>query len=440
MSAPAEPTPTAQRAAPAPRADGDLGHRPGLAAPGLGQPFGDRPAHDGHRVLLLPRRRAAGHADARAAGHAQGHLHGRRDLQPGLHDARRDDAVPVRDPDARRRGGVPDAEDAGRARLRLPAPDRLQLLVLPVRRVDPARRADPRRRARRRLVHVHAAQLQHLHAGRQRRCLAAGHHLRRDLGAELRRRDRGLDPEDARAGHVAGPHADLRLVHAGHRADDAGGLSAADPGVDPARTGARLRPALLRPHARRRRAAVAAPVLAVRPPRRVHHLPADGRRAVDDDPGVRAARAGRLHDDRRRHRRHGLPQLRHLGAPHVHGGHPAPGAGLLLGRLGHRRGAHRRADVRLAGDAGARQAALGPADALHLRLLLRLRARRADRRDAGHRALRLAGARQLLRRRAPALRGGRGLRLPAAGRRCTTGCRCSPGAARRRGWRCRPSG
>ena len=113
---------------------------------------------------------------------------------------------------------------------------------------------------------------------------------------------------------------------------------------------------------------------------------------------------------------HGLPQLRHLGAPHVHGGHPAPGAGLLLGRLGAGRGAHRRADVRLAGDAGARQAALGPADALHLRLLLRLRARRPDRRDAGHRALRLAGARHLLRRRAPALRGRRGLCLPAAGR------------------------
>ena len=43
----------------------------------------------------------------------------------------------------------------------------------------------------------------HLLARRQRRCLAAGHHLRRDLRRWLRRRDRGLDPEDARAGHVA---------------------------------------------------------------------------------------------------------------------------------------------------------------------------------------------------------------------------------------------
>ena len=30
--------------------------------------------------------------------------------------------------------------------------------------------------------------------------------------------DRRLDPEDARAGHVARPDADLRLVHPGHRA------------------------------------------------------------------------------------------------------------------------------------------------------------------------------------------------------------------------------
>ena len=43
------------------------------------------------------------------------------------------------------------------------------------------------------------------------------------------RRDLRLDPEVSRAGHVAGPHADLRLVCARHRADDPDGLSAADP-------------------------------------------------------------------------------------------------------------------------------------------------------------------------------------------------------------------
>ena len=45
-----------------------------------------------------------------------------------------DDAVPVRHPDDRGHGGLPDAEDARHARLRLPAADRLWLLVLPVRR------------------------------------------------------------------------------------------------------------------------------------------------------------------------------------------------------------------------------------------------------------------------------------------------------------------
>ena len=66
-------------------------------------------------------------------------LHGRGDLQPGLHDARLDDAVPVRHPDARGHRGLPDAEDPRHARLRLPAADRLRLLVLPVRRLDPDR-------------------------------------------------------------------------------------------------------------------------------------------------------------------------------------------------------------------------------------------------------------------------------------------------------------
>ena len=123
--------------------------------------------------------------------------------------------------------------------------------------------------------------------GDQRRRLAARGDVRRDFGADAGRRDRRLDPQDARAGHGARPYADLRLVHAGHRADDGGGLSAADPGLDPARDRARLRPAVLRPEARRRSAALAAPVLAVRSPRRLHHLPADGGGPVDDHPGLR---------------------------------------------------------------------------------------------------------------------------------------------------------
>ena len=66
-----------------------------------------------------------------------------------------------------------------------------------------------------------------------------------------------------------------------------------------------------------------------------------------------------------------LRELRHLGAPHVHRGNPASRARLLLRGLGDRRGADGGADLRLARHAGAWQAALGRADALHLRLLLR---------------------------------------------------------------------
>ena len=55
------------------------------------------------------------------------------------------------------------------------------------------------RGARRRLVHVHAAQLQRLHPGHQCRHLAARHDLRRDLGAVAGHRDHRLGPEDARA-------------------------------------------------------------------------------------------------------------------------------------------------------------------------------------------------------------------------------------------------
>ena len=125
-------------------------------------------------------------------------------------------------------------------------------------------------------------------------------------------------------------------------------LSAADPGLDPAGAGTRLRLAVLRSDARRRSAAVAAPVLAVRPSRGLHHLPARGRRdlhhpAGDGPHAARSATAG------------SSPaivalaflQLRALGAPHVHDRHPAHGAGVLLGRLDAGCGADGGADLRL---------------------------------------------------------------------------------------------
>jgi hypothetical protein len=157
-------------------------------------------------------------------------------------------------------------------------------------------------------------------------------------------------------------------------------------------------------------------------------------------PTLRAAAAGRLSGDPRGDRGARLSKLRHLGAPHVHRGHPASCARLLLGDLGARRGADGGADLRLARDARTRQAALGPAHALCLRLLLRLRDRRADRGDARHGAVQQPGSRHAFRRGAPALRADRRLRLSDAGRALLLAAarHRAPGDAQPR--RCRPSG
>ena len=55
----------------------------------------------------------------------------RRPVQPGLHDARRDDGLPRRHADRRRVRELPDAAADRRPRRRLPAAQRVQLLVLP---------------------------------------------------------------------------------------------------------------------------------------------------------------------------------------------------------------------------------------------------------------------------------------------------------------------
>ena len=122
-------------------------------------------------------------------------------------------------------------------------------------------------------------------------------------------------------------------------------------------------------------------------------------------------------------------------------GHSASRAGVFLGGLGDRRGADRDPVLCLARHAVTWKAALGRADAVHLRLLLRVHRGRPDRRDARNGAVRLAGARHLLRRCAHALRGGgrarvsdaRGVLLLAAAadrpHRRATSCRCP-----RSGW------
>ena len=86
------------------------------------------------------------------------------------------------------------------------------------------------------------------------------------------------------------------------------------------RDGAQLRLAVLRPRARGRPDALAAPVLDLRPPGGLHHLPALDRHRRDDRAHRRAAPDLRLLLDRAVGRGHGVPELRALGPPHVHHG------------------------------------------------------------------------------------------------------------------------
>ena len=185
------------------------------------------------------------------------------------------------------------------------------------------------------------------------------------------------------------------------------------------------------PDARRRPAAVAAPVLAVRPPRGLHHLPAGGRHACR-----RSCRCSRgASSSATAGSCVGIVALAFLsfglwvhhmftvGIPHL--------------ALAFFSAASTAVAVPTAVQIFAWLGTLAPGGRswklpmlYHLRLLLRLRDGRPDRRHAGDRAVRLAGARHLFRRRASALRAGRRLRVPDARGGSTTGCRCSPDARR----------
>ena len=77
------------------------------------------------------------------------------------------------------------------------------------------------------------------------------------------------------------------------------------------------RHALLQPRRGRRRAAVAAPVLVLRPPRGLHHLHPGAGLRLGDHRDLLAAAGLRLHGDGAVADRHRLPRLRPVGAPHV---------------------------------------------------------------------------------------------------------------------------
>ena len=337
-------------------------------------------------------------------------------LQSTVHAARLDDDVPVRGADVRGGLGPDPAAVAGRARPAVPSPFRLRLLELPDRRRIRRRLDFLRRRAGRRLVHVPAAVHRTLDRRHRRGHLDAGPVLHRGIVDRRRgRADRGRAEMPA-AGHAAQSDAALCLVHAGRGGDDPVRLPAADRRRPAVRNGAPARLAFLRCEARRRSVALAAFVLDFRPSGGLYHLPALDRDLRDDHSDLRAAPSDRLSLDRAGGGRHRLSELRPVGAPYVRHRPAEHQSRLLLGRVGGRGDSDRRADLRVHRHHMGGPRRLVDADALRSGLAGDLRDRRADRRDGGGGALRLAGARYLFRRRPPPLRPDRRLGDPAVRR------------------------
>ena len=119
------------------------------------------------------------------------------------------DDLPVRDADVGRVLQLPDPVDDRRARRRVPADQRVQLLAVPVRRAVPVLQLVPRRRAERRLVRLRA-ELHHRpderHDVLRARPAAHRHRLH-----GRRRQPRRHDHQHARAGHVVLPDAGVRV-------------------------------------------------------------------------------------------------------------------------------------------------------------------------------------------------------------------------------------
>ena len=221
-------------------------------------------------------------------------------------------------------------------------------------------------------------------------------------------------PQDPRAGNDACANAAVRLDDAGGRADDhlldaVGRACFLDVDFRPAD-----RDSILQSFRTWRRIAVAAPVLVLRAPGGVHHLPArDGLRQHDrrdllPAPGVRLSgrRAGGDLDRN--------PRLRIVGPPHVRD-RPAACRLQLLHRGKHdRRDPDGAPDLLLAGDDVGWPAALPGADALRDRLHRHLRDRRPDGSHHRVRSARSSASRHLLHRRAFPLCADRRRGLPAA--------------------------
>ncbi len=259
------------------------------------RPQADRPSLllDDARALRGRRRRGAAHPHAarpaEPARRRPGHL------RRAFHPARGDDDLLLHHPDDD--GSVrqlPAPADDRRAGHGVPAAERAELLGLP--RVGDLRLHEPLPRpgAERRLVRLRAAREREVRPRARDRLLLPRDHLQRDRvephGRELHRDD----PQDAGARDVLQPDAALllRLPRSVVRAPVRAAL--ADGGRDLPLPRPQRRDALLRRRERRVGAAVAAPVLDLRPPRGLHPHRPRVRDRDRDHPGLHAAAGGRV--------------------------------------------------------------------------------------------------------------------------------------------------
>ena len=232
-------------------------------------------------------------------------------VQPVLHDARLDHALPVRHPGRRRLRQLPAAADDRRQGHGLPAHQRPEPVADPAGRAVHVQLLLRRRRQRRQ-----AGWTEYPPLTRRPSCPGHGTDLW-ILGVQILGISSvgggdqlpGDDDDDACAGHDPGAHADLRLDD--RRDVRAGGVRDAGAGrrADDALRRPLHRHALLRPARRRQPDPLAAALLVLQPPGGLHHDPAGHGHRLRSHPGVLAQAALRLQGRdlrRRRHRRTGL--------------------------------------------------------------------------------------------------------------------------------------
>ena len=285
------------------------------------RPQGHRRAVHRHELPVLPHRWAAGHGLPRRARELRIGDRRHPDVQRSRVRARVAPDLPLRDPGLRGHRELRDPADDRRARHGVPAPERPLVLAAPHRRRDDARELPrPGRRLREWLDGLRAA-VDRPAAGQ--RVLQHGRAVGGDVvdhdGAQLP----GHDHHHARAGHDV-------LAHAAARLGELHDLTAGGAGHPVHRRIAVLRDVRPRDahellHCGRGRlsARVPAHLLVLLAPGRLHHDLTRVRNRLRGHLDVRPQADLRLPADGVIARRHPLPRLLRVGAPHVRRRHGA---------------------------------------------------------------------------------------------------------------------